>query len=285
MSTIDAVIAPDAGSRRTIPWRIAVPCGFLVLVALLALFAPWLPGVDPYTQNPVDRLMEPSWSHPMGTDELGRDVFDRVLFGARVSLVVGIGSILVGGTVGATIGLVSGYRGGWTDETAMRSMDIVIAFPAVILAMAVVSIAGATLVNLIVVLAVVQLPIFSRLARSVVLSQVSSDYVAAARSVGNTTPGILRRHIVPNTVAPLLAMAGLMAASAILSEAALSYLGLGIAPPTPTWGNMLAAGSNYMLLGSWWLTVFPGLAIFATVLSFNVLAEAARDMADPTTSR
>lgn len=282
--TVPAASAARPRSRRSIPWRIVIPCAFLVLISLLALLAPWLPGVDPLTQDPVNKLLSPSWSHPMGTDELGRDVFDRVIFGARVSLVVGIGSILIGGTIGATIGMIAGYRGGWTDETAMRSMDVVIAFPTVILAMAVVAIAGAEVRNVIVVLAVVQLPVFSRLARSVVLSQVSSDYVAAARSVGNTTFGILRRHIVPNTVAPVLAMAGLMAASAILSEAALSYLGLGTPPPNPTWGNMLSTGSNYMLLGSWWLTVFPGLAIFATVLSFNVLAEAARDYADPTTN-
>lgn len=282
--TVPAASAARPRSRRYIPWRIVIPCAFLVLISLLALLAPWLPGVDPLTQDPVNKLLSPSWSHPMGTDELGRDVFDRVIFGARVSLVVGIGSILIGGTIGATIGMIAGYRGGWTDETAMRSMDVVIAFPTVILAMAVVAIAGAEVRNVIVVLAVVQLPVFSRLARSVVLSQVSSDYVAAARSVGNTTFGILRRHIVPNTVAPVLAMAGLMAASAILSEAALSYLGLGTPPPNPTWGNMLSTGSNYMLLGSWWLTVFPGLAIFATVLSFNVLAEAARDYADPTTN-
>lgn len=290
MSMIDttAVSATPAESRsrsrRKIPWRIVIPCAFLVVISVGALLAPWLPGVDPLTQDPVNKLLSPSWSHPMGTDELGRDVFDRVLFGARVSLVVGIGSILIGGTIGATIGMIAGYRGGWTDEGTMRAMDVVIAFPTVILAMAVVAIAGAEVRNVIVVLAVVQLPVFSRLARSVVLSQVSSDYVAAARSVGNTTFGILRRHIVPNTVAPVLAMAGLMAASAILSEAALSYLGLGTPPPNPTWGNMLSTGSNYMLLGSWWLTVFPGLAIFATVLSFNVLAEAARDYADPTTN-
>lgn len=289
MSIADPTLtAPAAAegpkSRRSIPWRIVIPCAFLVLISLLALLAPWLPGIDPLTQDPVNKLLSPSWSHPMGTDELGRDVFDRVIFGARVSLVVGIGSILIGGTIGATVGMIAGYRGGWTDETAMRSMDVVIAFPTVILAMAVVAIAGAEVRNVIVVLAVVQLPVFSRLARSVVLSQISSDYVAAARSVGNTTFGILRRHIVPNTVAPVLAMAGLMAASAILSEAALSYLGLGTPPPNPTWGNMLSTGSNYMLLGSWWLTVFPGLAIFATVLSFNVLAEAARDYADPTTN-
>lgn len=285
-ASADALTAAGAlpRSRRSIPWRIVIPCAFLVLISLLALLAPWLPGVDPLSQDPVNKLLSPSWSHPMGTDELGRDVFDRVIFGARVSLIVGIGSILIGGTIGATIGMIAAYRGGWTDEAAMRSMDVVIAFPTVILAMAVVAIAGAEVRNVIVVLAVVQLPVFSRLARSVVLSQVSSDYVAAARSVGNTTFGILRRHIVPNTVAPVLAMAGLMAASAILSEAALSYLGLGTPPPNPTWGNMLSTGSNYMLLGSWWLTVFPGLAIFATVLSFNVLAEAARDYADPTTN-
>lgn len=290
MSIADATADPASAvgvpstSRRSIPWRIVIPCAFLVLISLLALLAPWLPGVDPLTQDPVNKLLSPSWSHPMGTDELGRDVLDRVIFGSRVSLVVGIGSILIGGTIGATVGMIAGYRGGWTDEATMRSMDVVIAFPTVILAMAVVAIAGAEVRNVIVVLAIVQLPVFSRLARSVVLSQVSSDYVAAARSVGNTTFGILRRHIVPNTVAPVLAMAGLMAASAILSEAALSYLGLGTPPPNPTWGNMLSTGSNYMLLGSWWLTVFPGLAIFATVLSFNVLAEAARDYADPTTN-
>jgi ABC-type dipeptide/oligopeptide/nickel transport system permease subunit len=283
MTPSDLPAATVTTSRRRPPPRVLIPSSFLLGMLLLALLAPVLPGVDPYTQQPVDKLLGPSWSHLMGTDALGRDVLDQVLYGARVSLVVGIGSIVFGGTIGATVGIIAGYRGGWTDETAMRSMDVIIAFPTVILAMAVIAIAGANLFNLIAVLAVVQLPVFSRLARSVVLTQVSSEYVAAAQSIGNTTTGVLRRHIVPNTIAPVFAMAGLMAASAILSEAALSYLGLGIAPPTPTWGNMLAAGNNYMLLGAWWLTVFPGLAIFATVLSFNVLAEAARDFADPTT--
>jgi peptide/nickel transport system permease protein len=270
--------------QRRVQWRIVAPALVLATIALAALLSPWLPGIDPNAQAPLDKLLPPSSSHPMGTDELGRDVFDRVIVGARVSLFVGIGSVLLGGAVGATIGIIAGYRGGWTDEATMRSMDVVIAFPTIILALAVVSVAGARLANVIVVLAIVQLPVFSRLARSVVLGQVSSDYVAAAKSIGSTTPGILRRHIVPNTIAPVLSMAGLMAASAILSEAALSFLGLGIAPPTPTWGNMLAAGSNFMLLGAWWLTVFPGLMMFVTVLSFNVLAEAARDISDPRTN-
>ncbi|HZV75321.1 MAG TPA: ABC transporter permease [Conexibacter sp.] len=263
--------------------RVAIPLGFLVLLAIVALLAPLLPGIDPTTQNPVDKLLPPSLAHPMGTDELGRGVLDRVIVGARVSLAVALGSVVLGGLLGSAIGIVAGYRGGWTDEVSMRSMDVVLAFPAIILALAVVSVAGSSLLNVIVVLAIVQLPVFARLARSVVLGQVSSDYVAAAQSIGSTTPGILTRHIVPNTMAPVLSMAGLMAAGAILNEAALSFLGLGVTPPTPTWGNMLADGSNFMLVGAWWLTVFPGLAMFVTVLAFNVLADAARDLADPTT--
>lgn len=265
--------------------KIALPVGFLVGFALLAVTAPWIPAFDAFTHVPDARLQPPSWSHPFGTDELGRSTLFRVILGARVSLGVATGSVALGMVAGALIGVIAGFRGGWIDEAAMRVMDIILAFPTLVFAIAAVGVVGPSLINVTVVLGAVQLPIFARLARSMVLGQLSIDYVAAALSIGSTTPQILRRHIVPNTMAPVLAMAGLMAASAILAEAALSFLGLGVPPPAPTWGNMLALGNDLMFVGAWWLTVFPGLAMFLTMLAFNVLAEAARDRADPTTSK
>jgi peptide/nickel transport system permease protein len=281
VTAADVASAPLLRPRRRVRAGVAIPVGFLVVLTLVAILVPLLPSFDANAQDPLQKLLGPSLEHPMGTDELGRDVLQRVILGARVSLVVAFGSVLAGGLVGSAIGLVAGYRGGWTDEAAMRTMDVVLAFPAVILALALVAAAGSSLLNVVVILAIVQLPVFARLARSVVLGQVSSDYVAAARSVGNRTLRILVRHIAPNSAAPLVSMAGLMAAAAILNEAALSFLGLGVVPPTPTWGNMLSQGSNFMLVGAWWLTVFPGLAIFATVLAFNVLADTTRDLFDP----
>jgi peptide/nickel transport system permease protein len=255
----------------------------LVLLALLvlAVFASVLIPHDPATQNLLARLQAPSATHLMGTDELGRDLFARVAAGARVSLAVGAGATLLGAIAGTAIGTVAAYARGWLDEGLMRVMDVLIAFPAVILAMAVVAIAGSSLFNVIWVLAVVQLPVFARLARSVVLTQAASEYVTAVRTLGVHPLRLIVAHLIPNSLAPLLAMAGLMAAGSILNEAALSFLGLGVVIPTPSWGNILAGGRGYLLVGAWWYTLFPGLAIFVTVLACNVLADAARDFFDP----
>jgi peptide/nickel transport system permease protein len=254
---------------------------FLLTMVVLALAGEVVFDLDAITQNLTLKLEPPSTTHVMGTDELGRDVLSRVVAGSRVSLAVGFGSALIGAAVGSAIGVLAGYASGIWDELSMRIVDVLIAFPAVILAMAVVAVAGSTLQNVVLVLAIVQLPIFARLARSIVLTQRELDYIAAARTVGVPPLQIVTRHVVPNALGPLIAMTGLVAAGAILNEAAMSFLGLGVTPPTPTWGNMLAGGRLFVMVGAWWVTVFPGLAIFATVLAFNVAADELQAALDP----
>lgn len=281
MSAATATMTRERPRRRVSLGRTAIPFGVLGLIALGAILAEVIAPGGAYAQDIAAKLRPPSAAHLMGTDELGRDLFARVLLGARVSLVVGLGASLLGALVGSALGVTAAYLGGWWDDGFMRAVDIVIAFPAVILAMAVVAVAGSTLFNVVWVLAVVQMPIFARLSRAVVLGQLSSEYVTAARTLGVPPIRVVVRHLVPNSLAPLVAMAGLVAAGSILNEAALSFLGLGVAPPEPTWGNLLASGRLFLLVGSWWLTVFPGLAIFLTVLSFNVVSDALRDALDP----
>lgn len=258
-----------------------IPAGFLAALVLIAVFAPLLAPFDPLAQDPPIRLRAPSAVHWMGTDEFGRDVFSRVIFGARTSIVVGFAAVLSSSIIGSAIGILAGYIGGWWDEAAMRLMDVIIAFPGMVLAIALVAAAGSSLTNVIIVIAVVQLPVFARLARSSVIAEASRDYVTSARVLGLRPREIVTRHLLPNSIAPSVTMVGLMLADAILTEAGLSFLGLGVLPPTPTWGNILASGREYILIGGWWFTVFPGFAIFLTVLAINVLADFSRDRLDP----
>ena len=270
------------GAIRRLPLSFFLPVAFLVLLVFMAVFAGAIAPYDPLAQNPPIRLQPPSAAHIMGTDEFGRDVYSRVIYGARISIVVGVAAVFFSSIIGSTIGLLAGYVGGARDETAMRLMDVVIAFPAMVLAIALIAAAGAGLANVIVVIAIVQLPVFARLARSSVLAEASRDYVMAARVLGVGPAGIVVRHLLPNSIAPSVTMVGLLLADAILIESALSFLGLGVLPPTPTWGNILASGREYILIGAWWFTVFPGFAIFLTVLSINLLADFSRDRLDPT---
>ena len=278
----ETVVVPARGARRASLRSLVVPASLIALVALAAVFAPILAPYDPLSQSPIIRLQAPSAAHLMGTDELGRDVLSRVIYGARTSLVVGLTSVALSATIGTLIGMVAGFVGGGWDEGIMRFMDVIMAFPAVILAIAIVAAAGSSLANVTFTIAVVQLPVFSRLARANVLANRSNDYVGAAEVIGLSPANVLLRHLLPNSLAPSVTMAGLMIADAILIEAALSFLGLGVVPPTPTWGNILASGREYILRGSWWLTLYPGIAIFITVFSFNLLADGLRDVLDPT---
>jgi peptide/nickel transport system permease protein len=239
--------------------------------------------IAPYGVNEVDvdnMLEAPTWTHPFGTDELGRDVLSRVIVAARVSLMVGLVSVGLALLAGVTIGLVAGFYGGFVDNVLMRCMDVLFAFPVLLLAVAIVAVLGPGLVTAMVAIGVVYAPIFARVTRASVLSVRQQVYVQAAVSVGASDGRIMRRHVLPNIAAPLIVQTSLSLAFAILSEAALSFLGLGIQPPQPSWGRMLYDGRGFVQ-DAWWLGLFPGLAIFLTVLAFNVVGDALRDVLDP----
>jgi len=217
----------------------------------------------------------------LGSDALGRDVFSRLLSGARVSLLVGIAAIAVGGTIGIVAGLLSGYFGGWVDDLIMRVGDIQLAFPFILLAIMFLVVLGAGVWNLVLVLGVGQWVTYARIVRADTLSLREKEFVEAARALGDSTLSIIFRTILPNILAPLTVIASFNVASVILSEAALSFLGLGVPPSVPTWGSMLAESRDTLIANKWWLAVFPGVAIMLTVLSFNILGDWLRDFLDP----
>jgi peptide/nickel transport system permease protein len=217
----------------------------------------------------------------MGSDALGRDAFSRLLYGARVSLLVGVAAILVGGTLGVSAGLVSGYFGGWIDDVLMRLGDIQLAFPFILLAIMFLVVLGPGLFNLIVVLGIGQWVTYARIVRAQTLSLREKEFVEAARAMGDSTASIIFRTILPNIIAPLTVIASFNVASVILAEAALSFLGLGVPAEVPTWGSMLAQSRDQLIANKWWLAIFPGLAIVFTVLSFNIMGDWLRDFLDP----
>ncbi len=252
----------------------------LVLLVVVGVAGPWL---APAGVNDVDvdqMLRRPSGAHPFGTDELGRDVLSRVLVAARVSLQVGAVSVGIALVAGVTLGLFAGYYRGWLDSVLMRCMDVLFAFPVLLLAVAIVAVLGPGLLTAMVAIGVVYTPIFARITRAGVLSVREQVFVRAAVSIGASDLRIMRRHVLPNIAAPLIVQTSLSLAFAILSEAALSFLGLGIQPPAPAWGRMLFDGRGFVT-DAWWLGVFPGAAIFLTVLAFNLVGDALRDVLDP----
>ncbi len=252
----------------------------LVLLAIAAIFGR---AIAPYAVNEVnvtDRLQPPSGEHWFGTDELGRDVFSRVLAAARVSVQVGLIAVGIALAAGVTLGLIAGFYGGWIDDVVMRVMDMLFAFPAILLAMAILAVLGPGFVNAMIAIGIVYTPIFARITRASVLTVREEVFVRAARSLGASDLRLLRLHVLPNVLAPIIVQTSLSLAFAILSEAALSFLGLGIQPPDPSWGRMLFEGRGFVQQ-AWWMGVFPGLAIFVTVLSFNLLGDALRDALDP----
>ncbi|MFI7250392.1 ABC transporter permease [Micromonospora chalcea] len=252
----------------------------LALLVVVGVAGPWL---APAGVNDVDvdqMLRPPSGAHPFGTDELGRDVLSRVLVAARVSLQVGAVSVGIALVAGVTLGLLAGYYRGWLDSVLMRCMDVLFAFPVLLLAVAIVAVLGPGLLTAMVAIGVVYTPIFARITRAGVLSVREQVFVRAAVSIGASDLRIMRRHVLPNIAAPLIVQTSLSLAFAILSEAALSFLGLGIQPPAPAWGRMLFDGRGFVT-DAWWLGVFPGAAIFLTVLAFNLVGDALRDVLDP----
>jgi peptide/nickel transport system permease protein len=252
----------------------------LVAVVVIALTATW---IAPYGVNDVDvpsALRAPSGAHWFGTDELGRDVLSRVLVAVQASMKVAVISVAFAGIVGVTLGVVAGYRGGWLDTVVMRVVDVMFAFPVLLLALAIVAVLGPGLTTTILAIGVVYTPIFARVARASALSVRVEPYVAMSRTMGTGTGYILTRHILPNITGPLIVQTSLSLAFAILSEAALSFLGLGLQPPEPSLGRMIFDSQGFVTL-AWWMAVFPGAAIFVIVLAFNLLGDGLRDVLDP----
>ncbi len=252
----------------------------LSAVIVAAIIAPFLRTLDPVRTDVAVRLSGPSVKYPLGTDQLGRDVLSRVIFGARVSIAVALGSVVLAALVGVTVGIASGFSGGLLDEIMMRGMDFMFAFPAILMALTIVTVLGHSSANLVVALGIVYAPRFARIARASTLATKVETYVEAARSLGASPFRIIHRHILPNSLSPLLIVTTITLASAVLAEASLSFLGLGVQPPYPSWGRMLSEGKAYLEIASW-LTVFPGLAVVATVLSFNLIGDSLRDALDP----
>ncbi|MCO5176356.1 MAG: ABC transporter permease subunit [Thermomicrobiales bacterium] len=252
----------------------------LLILVIMAVAAPIISPYEPNAVAPKDALLAPSGTHLFGTDQYGRDVFSRVVYGTRLSLMVGFISVTIAVVIGTLMGLIAGYYGRWTDTIIMRFVDIMLAFPGILLALALVSILGPSLPNLMIAVGISSVPAYARIVRSSVLSARENVYVDAARVVGATDGVIMRRHVLPNVVAPVIVLATLGTASAILWAASLSFLGLGSQPPTPEWGRMLSEGRNY-LREQWWIATFPGIAIMVTVLAMNLLGDGLRDTLDP----
>lgn len=293
MSAATARPASDDATELTIesPWRRAwrrllrrpaamVALVVVVIIVASALLAPWIAPHDPTRQSWTAVRQAPSMLHWFGTDEVGRDVLSRVIWGARASLAAGVVSVMIALVIGVPLGLLAGYVGGWTDAVLSRLTDAMLAIPFLILAIALAAFLGPNLTNAMIAIGVTATPIFIRLTRGQVLAARAEDYVEAARAVGNPHWRIAIRHVLPNVTPPILVQATLTIAAAVIAEASLSFLGLGQQPPMPSWGSMLNSAQRFLAQAPW-MAVFPGIAIFVTVLSFNVLGDGLRDALDP----
>lgn len=259
-------------------------CGLFIIVSLilLAVFADYIADYDTVVikQDLRSRLKPPSAKHWLGTDEFGRDIFARLIHGSRVSLKVGVLAVGISIVLGGTLGAVAGYYGGKLDNIIMRVMDIFLAVPSILLAIAIVSALGPNLVNLMIAISISSVPSYARIVRASVLSIRDQEFIEAAKAIGASDTRIIFRHIVPNALAPVIVQGTLGVAGAILATAGLSFIGLGIQPPAPEWGSMLSGGRQYLRY-AWWVTTFPGLAIMVTILSLNLLGDGLRDALDP----
>ncbi len=282
----EAVPAKASGERRRL-WRTfarnrAAVVGLVlaVLVTILSVAAPLVTSHDPVAQEARFRLQPPDQTHLLGRDTFGRDVLARVLFAGRISLLVGVCAVLLGGVIGSTLGLMAGYAGGKIENVIMRFVDTLMAFPSLLLGMLVLAVLGPGLVKMILAIGLMLSPAFARVMHGSALSLKKREFVEGARSVGASTPRILGLHILPNVLGEVVVLGSLWTASAIRIEANLSFIGLGVSPPTPTWGNMIRDGTPH-LLNAPYLSVFPGLAILVAVLGFNLLGDGLRDVLDP----
>ena len=257
--------------------------GFLILfLIIVAIIGPYFTPYQPDTQDMLNKLQPPSGDNWLGTDNFGRDIFSRIIHGTNLTLIVGFFSVLLGGAVGVLIGIFAGYYGGRTDSILMRLMDILLAFPSILLALAIVTVLGGSLQNVIIAVAISSVPVFARIVRGSTLSVKKLEYIDAMRALGASDARIIFKHIFPNITSPIIVQATLNIATAILSASGLSFLGLGAQPPTPEWGAMLSDGRNY-LYNAPHVALFPGLAIVLVVLAFNMLGDGLRDAFDPKT--
>lgn len=260
----------------------------LGIVGFMAVFGPQVSPKDPNRQSLILRLTAPMTVNaegvvefPLGTDGLGRDVLSRLIYGARISLAVGLSAVLIGGVIGTLLGIIAGFYGGWIDDVIMRIADIQLGFPFILLAIMVLVVLGQGVGNLVIVLGVGQWVTYARITRGSTIAEREREHITASRCIGATNLRIMATGIFPNVFAPLIVIASFNVASVILSEASLSFLGLGVPPTIPTWGGMLAESRDQLLAGSWWLAVFPGVSIMLTVLSLNILGDWLRDFLDP----
>lgn len=274
-------------SQWAIVWRqlrrnraAMIGAALVVLEIVLALGAPWIAPYDPLDQNPRAALEPPSREHLFGTDDTGRDLLSRVIYGTQISLRVGLISVGIGGGIGIVLGIIAGYRGGLADNVIMRMMDLLLAFPGILLALAIIAILGPGLFNVMIAVGISAIPAYTRLARGSALALREREFVLGARAIGCGDTHITLRYILPNVLPPLIVLATLGIAGAILTAAGLSFIGLGAVPPAPEWGAILTLGRKY-INQAWWYTTFPGLAIAVTVLGINMLGDALRDALDP----
>jgi peptide/nickel transport system permease protein len=261
--------------------RILVGGAIIALLLFVAIAAPLVAPYDPKLVDVTTALLPPSVEHPLGTDDLGRDVLSRVIWGSRISLSVGLIAVSIGFLVGVSLGLVAGYVGGLFDLLAMRAIDTLLAFPALLLAISITAALGPQIQNAMIAIGIVAVPAYTRLARAQVLSLREREFVLAARAIGATPLRVVLRHLLPNGTNALVVQATLGIAAAILAEAALSFLGLGAQPPEPSWGQDINYNARYLSNLKWWMSVGPGTAIFLAVFSFNFLGDALRDALDP----
>lgn len=285
MSAAASTPPKSATRRKPFPWAVAPFAIILLALVLMAIFAPLVAPLDPNTQNLLARLKEPGFEsrgviYYLGSDELGRDVLSRVIYGARISLFVAFASVILSGIVGSILGMVAAFYRGWVETIIMRLVDIVLSVPAILLAIITVAVLGPSLYNVVIVLALTRWPRYARVAYGQTLSVANMPYVRLSRFMGAGWFRLLWRHILPNIAGALIVVATLEFGLMVLFEAGLSFLGLGVQPPTASWGAMLSTGRNYVG-NAWWIATFPGLALFLLVLSINLIGDHVRDRLDP----
>lgn len=283
--------SPEVSHTSRSPWkmmlnrfkknkRAKIGLWMVAIFVIVAIFARWIAPYDPIEQNMQVMLETPSLSHPFGTDEFGRDIFSRIIYGAQISLMIGIVGVLISVLFGVALGTLSGFFGGFVDSLIMRIMDIFMAFPSFLLALAIVSVLGPGMINVMIAIGIFSVPTFARVSRSAVIAIKNKEFIEAARAMGATNARIIFKHLIPNSIAPIIVLSTLRIATAILTAAGLSFLGMGAQPPTPEWGAMLSTGREYLRAAPHVSTI-PGLAIMFMVLSFNMLGDGLRDALDP----
>lgn len=277
------------GRMLTFLWRLrlgVIGAAFVLLLLVTAILCPWLAPNDPLEQDIMNSLMPPAWmaegdwNYPLGTDQVGRCLLSRIMYGTRISLIVGICAVCIMVLIGTSLGMLAGYYGGFVDSIISFAINVMMGFPFILLAMSLVVVLGPSLLNLVIALGVTSWPVFARVARVETMRHKGQEFVLAAHSLGYISLRILFRHILPNLATSLIVVGTVEVARAIIRESILSFLGLGVQPPTPSWGTMLAEGRGYML-SQWWMATFPGIAIFASALGMNLIGDAMRDMLDP----